>query len=37
MDDNTIRRTWAFNIIVNEFEPALRSLLIEKILIPNFE
>lgn len=29
-------RLWAYNILINEFEPLLRKLLIDRILIPNF-
>lgn len=37
MEENVKRnRVWAYNILINEFEPKLRETLIEKILIPNF-
>lgn len=37
MVDNVKRnRSWAYNILINEFEPTLRKLLIDKILIPCF-
>lgn len=29
-------RSWSYNILINEFEPTLRKVLIEKILLPNF-
>lgn len=35
-EDVKRNRVWAYNIIINEFEPRLREVLIEKILIPNF-
>ena len=37
MEDTVKRnRVWAYNILINEFEPLLRKVLIEKVLIPNF-
>lgn len=37
MIDNVKRnRSWAYNILINEFEPTLRKVLIDKIFIPRF-
>lgn len=38
MTESSIKknRAWAYNILINEYEPTLRKVLIEKILIPNF-
>ena len=38
IDNDNIKRnrSWAYNILINEFEPTLRKLLIDKVLIPRF-